>query len=93
VPRNDEMIALDDLPGLIRKVEELGRQRERAKGRYEEIKARIVKQFGCKTLKEAKALLAKKHEARMEAYRKYTRAKAQFEKEWKERYPNILKGL
>jgi molybdopterin synthase catalytic subunit len=82
VERSD-MISLDELPQVIRQVEELARNRERAKGRHDEVRARIRQRFGCKTTKEAKKLLRRKQEERTKAFRAYSAFLDKFKKEWK----------
>jgi predicted nucleic acid-binding Zn-ribbon protein len=77
-------LTLDDYQALKRSVEELTRRRDEAKGALAQVMKDIRKDFGCKTLKEAKTLLRKLQEKEQKLYKKYTRAKAEFEEKWKE---------
>lgn len=49
----NEMIQLDNLPALLRGLEALKQERGRVEGRIEELHRRL-KQFGVKSLKEAR---------------------------------------
>lgn len=67
------------------RLDEMTRERDRAAGALAEQVKRLKDEFGCASLKEAKALLNKwKYEAEV-AGKAYRKAAAEFERKWKER--------
>jgi len=82
----DDVISLDQLPALERKVAALQRQADQAAGAYQELKKELKRRFGVSTIKEAETLLEDKKEAEYDAHSKYLEAF----KRLKEEYPEIV---
>lgn len=76
------MLAIDNLPELIRKVEKLKERKQKSQGALDELLKRLKKEFGCSSIKEAKDMLEMKSEEERKAARKYTKMKRRFEKKW-----------
>ena len=73
-----------ELLKLKTKVENAKTKQAKAKGALEQILKQIKKEFGCKNLKEAEALLKKLKEQETKAKQKYEKALTKFQDEWKE---------
>jgi len=73
-----------ELLKLKTKVENAKTKQAKAKGALEQILKQIKKEFGCKNLKEAEALLKKLKEQETKAQQKYEKALTKFQDEWKE---------
>lgn len=76
------MITLDDLPALIRKVERLKSESDKAQGRFDSILDEIRKQFGCQNLTEAKGLLEQLMTEQLLALKLYNRKYEKVMKKW-----------
>lgn len=83
------MISLDDLPSLQRKVERLKAKADKAAGAKDQILRRLRKEFGCKTMKEAKKLLEDLITKENQAAVKYSKEKKAFEK----KHAKVLKEI
>lgn len=77
------MLILDDFHNLEKKVEDLKRDRDVAKGALQLLMRRLRKEFGCKTLKEAKELLKTLQAQERKAMHRYTVRRKEFDKKWK----------
>jgi hypothetical protein len=77
------VLILDDLPILLRKVEDLKEQKNQAKGARDQLLKRLKKEFGVSTLKEAKALLEKAKDKELAVAKEYTEVKKRFLKKWR----------
>lgn len=78
------MIALDDYQALQRKVQKLQQERDKAAGALEQLLRQLQKEFGHRDLKAAKKALEQMKDKEQQAYQKYVKAKAAFEKQWKD---------
>lgn len=76
---------LDDYQKIRRRVEAAKTARDRAKGALDELTARLRKEFGCKTVEEAEALLDELKKEEITLAGKYVKARAEFLKAWKEK--------
>ena len=74
----------DNFEALKREVEDVTRKRDKAAGALEQVLKRLKKDFGCRTLKEAKAKLVALEEQERKAAKDYTAKKEEFEKKWKQ---------
>lgn len=81
------MIALDDYQSLLRKVQELEKEKERSLGVYKELLKELKQAWGCKTLAEAKVKLEKMKKQEQILAKKYFKAKKIFLK----KYGHLLK--
>jgi RecA-family ATPase len=77
------MLVLDDFHNLEKKVEDLKRDRDVAKGALQLLLRRLRKEFGCKTLKEAKELLKTLQAQERKAMHRYTVERKKFDQKWK----------
>ncbi len=78
------MIALDDLPALVRKVEGIKQRRDEARGAVKQMKERFDKKFGTKTPKERKLKVRQLQTAERKIAVRYTKAKKRFETEYRD---------
>ena len=69
---------------LKTKVEEAKTKQAKAKGALEQILKQIKKEFDCKTLKEAEALLKELKTKESKAKQKYEKALEEFQDKWQE---------
>lgn len=76
------MIDLDKYEALRKRKREAEQEKAKAEGRLEQLMERLQTEFGCKTVKQAKAMLAslESEEAKLEA--EFNEALAEFEKEF-----------
>lgn len=75
-------IVLDDLPNLMRKLEKLKTETDKAQGRYDQIMEEIRTKFGCSTLTEAKGLLEQLMTEQLEALKEYNEQYRKVMKKW-----------
>jgi hypothetical protein len=76
------VILLDDLPRLRRKVEEIRSRKDQALGAVKQFRERLLKEFGAKTPKEARALLKRLEARERKVAVRYAAAKKKFESEF-----------
>jgi hypothetical protein len=69
---------------LKREWEDAKAETERARGALSEMMVRLEKEFGCKTLKEAKTKLEGMQRKLIETEDKYNAALLDYEKRWKQ---------
>jgi outer membrane protein TolC len=77
------LIVLDDFDKLKAKVERLKAEKERAEGARDQLLRTLKEEFGCKSLQEAEALLAKLQSEETAALKKYNSYRTRFEKRWR----------
>lgn len=75
---------LDDLPALKRKLESFQKKHYQAKAVLDQLMLRLKKEFGCDTIDQAKVKLEELKKKERILTKKYVKAKAAFEKKWKE---------
>lgn len=78
------ILTLDDYPELKRRSAELAKEAERAAGRYDELMARLKKEYGCSTIKQAQKLLEQIKDEEQEALRSWNAALKKLKKDWPE---------
>jgi hypothetical protein len=78
------MIDLKRFAKIKQQAEEAKSEADRARGALEQLMARLKKEFGCTTLKQAKRLLRKKIEERDYAEALFNEALRAFESEYKD---------
>lgn len=76
------MIVLDDFETLKRKVETLRRLRDEQVGMAKQLKTRLFKEFGVKTVKQARAKLKREKLKELRLAKKYTSQKKKLEKDF-----------
>lgn len=74
-------MSIDDFPAVQRAVQKARQRTERAAGAAEQILEQVKTEFGCKTLEEARTLLARLKDQRQEALEKYNRRMVKFKRE------------
>lgn len=74
---------MDDFERLKRKVAALQERKAQAEGALGELLRQLKKEFGCKTLAQARRLLVKLQDGERRAAVRYTKAKTEFERKWK----------
>lgn len=67
---------------LKEKAERLQRDADKAQGALEQVKEQISKEFGCQTIKAAKALAEELQAELEQTEQKYEQQLTRFEKEW-----------
>lgn len=67
---------------LKRKVERYQKEQERAAGAYDQLMSELASEFGCKSLKEAKRLLAEMEKTEQEQSKLLREGLAKFEEKW-----------
>lgn len=67
---------------LQEKVQKLQQRRDRAQGALDQVMERLRKEYGCKTIKEAKTLLAKLNTDLDESEQEFETLLTTFEKEY-----------
>lgn len=77
------MIVGDDYQRLVRQVESLRQQRDKAEGALQQLLKRLKEEFGCKTLVEAKRKLKELEDEERVGYKAYQEAREEFDKKWK----------
>lgn len=84
-PQEDAtMIALDDIQALQRKVEQLQRRADQAKGSYASWKQQLKDLFGCDSIAEAEQKLEELRDQELKLSRSYVKALAAFKREFAE---------
>jgi hypothetical protein len=78
------MIMLDDLEEVKRRVTELQRATDEARGAYASLKRQLASKFGCESVKEAEELLTKKQGQESAMASKYAKALQSFKTEFGE---------
>lgn len=78
--------SLDDFSELLRRVEKLRSEKDRAAGAYQQLMSRLKKEYGCKTLKQAKRLLARLRSEEDSARERCEKELAAFKARW----PDLL---
>ena len=78
-------IDLDRFEELKSKVESLRRDRDRAEGALAQTMVRLKKEYGCRTLKEAKQLLTKTRKEAVEAEKSFKDELSDFNERWGDR--------
>lgn len=76
---------LAEFTKLKQQVELLKREESRAQGALSQLQSQLKKEFGCKTIKEAKLLKAKLERELEKAEKDYEVASKQFRKKWKDK--------
>jgi predicted transcriptional regulator len=76
------MITADDFLSLQRRVQQLQRDRDKAAGAVDQLMKQLRKEFGCKSIEQAEALLEKYKDEELAALKEYNTAKAAFERKW-----------
>lgn len=80
---------LDDLPKLIRQVEALRQQKNKAEGAVGQLLKQLKEEFGLKSLIEAKRKLAELGEEERLQFAAYNEARKEFDRKYKKQ----LEGL
>lgn len=75
--------ALDNFHALKKKVETAQKEAERAKGAVAQLLSDLKKEFGVKSLSEAKALLEKLEQQEARQAQEYTELKEQFDQTYR----------
>jgi hypothetical protein len=78
------MVGIDDVTAVKKKLDRLRRESDRAAGVMDGIMKRLKDEFGCHTLKEAKAKLKEMQAQEAKAKSTFNKAFNAFEKEWGE---------
>lgn len=65
------MADIQDYMDLKQEVEKSRREMDKAIGAVEQLQTRLEKEFGCKTLEEAEALLKKKNKEKEKAHKAF----------------------
>ena len=76
------MIVIDDFEKLKRKVATLQSRKDQITGAIKEVLKRLQREFGCKTLADAKRLLETLCVQERKQATAYTKEKRRFEKKW-----------
>lgn len=84
--KDDDMLVLDDLPQLRRKVEALQREADRAAGLESHLLARLKEEFNCSSLDEAESKLVELEAEERALAKRYAKRL----REWKERWKDVL---
>lgn len=79
---------LDEYKNLKERAEQAKREADRAAGALEQTMTRIKTEFGCATLKEARAKLAKLEVEENELGREFDTKLQAFSTKWKDQLPN-----
>lgn len=79
-----EVVSEEQYRKLKRDVDSTRSEAQRANGAYEQLMTQLKSEFGCKTLKEAKALLEDLEEKKAKAEKEFEKAMREYEKKWKE---------
>ena len=76
-------ITEDQYRKLKREVETAKSEAERARGAFEQVTSRLKSEFGCASIKEAKAKLLELEEVRDTAQQEFSSALDAYQKRWK----------
>lgn len=68
---------------LKKEVDDATAEAQRAKGALDQMTSQLESEYGCKSPKEATALLAKLESQAEEAQKKFQRALKEYERKWK----------
>lgn len=79
-----EVVSEEQYRKLKRDVDSTRSEAQRAKGAYEQLMTQLKNEFGCKTLKEAKALLEDMEAKKEKAEKEFEKAMREYEKKWKQ---------
>lgn len=74
-------LTLDKYNQLKRQVEQLQREHDRAAGALEQIRLRLVTEFGCNSIKQAERLLVKLEQEAGELEKRFDKELKDFQKE------------
>jgi len=75
------MADAEDYTALKTRIATLQREADRARGELDATMKRIADEYGCSSIKEAKAMMVKLTKEQQEAKQKFDEAYAQFERE------------
>lgn len=89
MPKEPDVIQIDDLQAQLRKVERLQREADKAAGLESHLLARLKEEFGCDSLNEGERKLVELESEERAAARKYAK---EF-RAWKEKWSEVLKEV
>lgn len=75
-------MTLEEYQSLKREADSLQRQAERSQGKLDQLLETLQKEYGCKTLEEAKKLLTKLEKEEKVKEREADAARTEFETKW-----------
>ena len=79
------MIDIDSVMELKKKVEKLKQEKERAKGRVEQLLKTLEEKFGCSNLTDARALLKRKKRALSKLENEFNERESAFREKWRDK--------
>lgn len=78
------MLTIDDFEKVKRDLQLALREEDKLSGMADQIKKSIKKDFGCRTLKEAKILLKKRMRKGLDMHSKYIEMRKKFDRLWQQ---------